>query len=126
MGHNIGVSKSYYKPSEKDILDDYLKAVDLLTIDNNNSNLEKQVKELSAQNENNEYVIKGKLQEKDEQIQILSEQYNTIQARLESLIMKLDNMHDQEEVDKLASNLFSAGILNTSLKNDIDKEGPII
>ena len=23
MGHNIGVSKSYYKPSEKEILDDY-------------------------------------------------------------------------------------------------------
>jgi integrase len=30
MGHNIGVSQSYYKPKEREILDDYLKAVPLL------------------------------------------------------------------------------------------------
>ena len=35
MGHNIGVSGSYYKPSEKEVLEDYLKAIDLLTINNN-------------------------------------------------------------------------------------------
>ncbi len=33
MGHNIGVSKSYYKPTEKELLEDYLKAVNLLTLD---------------------------------------------------------------------------------------------
>ncbi|MFZ0656297.1 MAG: hypothetical protein WAM19_06595 [Nitrososphaeraceae archaeon] len=32
MGHDTGLEKSYYKPSEKDILEDYLKVVDLLTI----------------------------------------------------------------------------------------------
>ena len=32
LGHDIGVSKSYYKPTEKEILEDYLKAIDLLTI----------------------------------------------------------------------------------------------
>ena len=32
MGHNIGLSKSCYKPTEKDLLDDYLKAADMLTI----------------------------------------------------------------------------------------------
>ena len=30
MGHTIGVSNSYYKPSEKEILDDYLKAINIL------------------------------------------------------------------------------------------------
>ena len=28
IGHNIGISDSYYRPSDKDILDDYLKAVE--------------------------------------------------------------------------------------------------
>lgn len=28
LGHNIGVSGSYYKPTEKEVLQDYLKAVD--------------------------------------------------------------------------------------------------
>ncbi|MDW0253847.1 MAG: hypothetical protein QOA13_07050 [Nitrososphaeraceae archaeon] len=32
MGHDTGLQKSYYKPSEKDILEDYLKVIDLLTI----------------------------------------------------------------------------------------------
>ncbi len=41
MGHNIGVSGSYYKPTEKEVLEDYLKAIDLLTINNNQKILEK-------------------------------------------------------------------------------------
>jgi hypothetical protein len=42
LGHDIGLSGSYYKPTEKEILEDYLKAVDLLTITNNQKVLEKQ------------------------------------------------------------------------------------
>ena len=30
MGHDIGVSESYYKPTEHEVLEDYLKAVDFL------------------------------------------------------------------------------------------------
>jgi hypothetical protein len=36
MGHNIGVSGSYYKPTEKEVLLDYLNAIDLLTINEQN------------------------------------------------------------------------------------------
>ncbi len=32
MGHSTGISDSYYRPTEKELLDDYLKAVPLLTI----------------------------------------------------------------------------------------------
>ena len=32
MGHNIGLSKSCYKPTEKELLEDYLNAINLLTI----------------------------------------------------------------------------------------------
>ena len=38
MGHTIGVSDCYYKPSEKEILEDYLKAINVLTINNNKNN----------------------------------------------------------------------------------------
>ena len=71
MGHNIGVSGSYYKPTEKEVLEDYLKAVDLLTINNNQKILEKQINELKENSKDNEYIIKAKLHEKDEQIQEL-------------------------------------------------------
>ncbi len=32
MGHSTGISDSYYRPPEKDLLEDYLKAVPDLTI----------------------------------------------------------------------------------------------
>ena len=32
MGHSIGISDSYYRPTEDELLDDYLKAIPFLTI----------------------------------------------------------------------------------------------
>ncbi len=33
MGHSTGISDSYYRATENDLVEDYLKAVDFLTID---------------------------------------------------------------------------------------------
>lgn len=71
LGHDIGSSGSYYKPTEREVLEDYLKAVDLLTINNNQNILEKQIIELKENSKDNEYIIKAKLQENEEQIQEL-------------------------------------------------------
>jgi hypothetical protein len=79
MGHDIGISASYYKPTEKEVLDDYLKAVDLLTINGDKLVLQKQVTELTEKSKNNEYIIKAKLQEKDEEIRNMKEEMNTMQ-----------------------------------------------
>jgi hypothetical protein len=49
MGHNIGLSSSYYRPTEREVLEDYLRAVDLLTISNSHYKLEKQIDELKQQ-----------------------------------------------------------------------------
>ena len=79
MGHDIGLADSYYKPSEQELLEDYIKSVDLLTIHNDKSKLEKQVKELKEKSKDNEYIIKAKLQEKDEQIKTMKEQMRSMQ-----------------------------------------------
>ena len=79
MGHDIGLANSYYKPSEQELLADYIKSVDLLTIQNDGSKFEKQVKELKDKSKDNEYLIKAKLQEKDEEIQILKQQMTVMQ-----------------------------------------------
>ena len=42
VGRSTGLDKSYYKPQDDEILQEYLKAVDLLTISNENK-LQKQV-----------------------------------------------------------------------------------
>lgn len=41
MGHNIGLSASYYRPTEKEVMEDYLKAVEFLTINDSNRQQEK-------------------------------------------------------------------------------------
>jgi hypothetical protein len=60
MGHNIGVSESYYRPTERDVKDDYLKAVELLTINGDKGILRKQVVELREKSRDEEYIINGK------------------------------------------------------------------
>ena len=73
LGHSIGLSDSYYRPSESQLLTEYLKVIDDLTI-NEENRLSKQVQELKGKNEDVEYAIKGKLQEKEEQIKVLMAQ----------------------------------------------------
>ena len=46
MGHSIGLDDNYFKPSENDVLQEYLKAVDYLTI-NQENRLKRKVKELT-------------------------------------------------------------------------------
>jgi hypothetical protein len=86
MGHNIGISASYYKPTEKEVLEDYLKAVDLLTISNDEVILGKQVAELTQKSKDNEYIIKGELQEKAEEMKIMKEQFNSMQSQIQTLL----------------------------------------
>lgn len=68
MGHDIGISASYYKPTEHDILEDYLKAVDLLTINGNTIVLQRKVTDLQEKAKDTDYIIKAKLLERDEEI----------------------------------------------------------
>ena len=114
MGHSssIGLSKNYYKPHpETEVLDDYLKAVGLLTFSQNNKMLDKKVKDLEEQNKNTDYIIKGKLQEKDEQIKSLVDQFSSMKNMLESLVKGLPVNKDQEQVNTFAKTLFSSGIV---------------
>lgn len=48
MGHNIGVSASYNRPAESEVLKDYLRAIDLLTVSNDSVALTKQIVVLSG------------------------------------------------------------------------------
>ena len=51
------------------MLEDYLKAVDLLTINSDKLILQKQVLELKEKSKDSEYIIKAKLEEKNVEIE---------------------------------------------------------
>ena len=61
MGHSIGLDDNYFKPSEKDVSEEYLTAVDWLTI-NEENRLKRQVEELTK-NQDEIVVIKNRYEQ---------------------------------------------------------------
>jgi len=64
MRHDIGVSASYYRPTEKEVLEDYRLAIPLLAISSGSD------------------IIKAKLQERDNAIQKMKEKHDADIASL--------------------------------------------
>jgi hypothetical protein len=57
MDHSLGESQNYHRPTEQELLDDYLNAVDLLTI-NEVFRLKKKIEVLEVQKSRFETIIK--------------------------------------------------------------------
>ncbi|MFZ0512578.1 MAG: tyrosine-type recombinase/integrase, partial [Candidatus Nitrosopolaris sp.] len=108
MGHSIGLDDHYFKPGHNYILQEYLKAVDNLTI-NEENRLKIKVEELTVKNKSNEYVIERRLQEKEDKLNVMEERFNSIQSQMQSLITAVGNM-DQSAKNTFAKQLFSSGI----------------
>ncbi len=85
--HSIGISNSYYRPTDTEILEDYLKVIDSLTLfqTDNNERLEKEIDELREKNENNEHITRSKLQEKDDAFTTLSDQVMKLMEEVQQL-----------------------------------------
>ncbi len=79
MGQVLGLSESYYKPTEKEVLEDYLTAVPLLTIKDNNN-----IESLKEQQE----VLERKQEDKDREIEQLRQEQQEIMNNLK-LIMPM-------------------------------------
>jgi hypothetical protein len=110
MGHSLGLSQSYYKPVERDVLADYIKAIPLLSIDNDNKSatlLQKQVSELTEKSQEENYIIKGKLAEKEKEIEATAretEQQKKQLAELQERQEKLEEQIAKRLEEKIATN----------------------
>jgi hypothetical protein len=71
MGHSTGITDSYYRPLEAELLDEYLKAVGLLTI-SDDRRLQREVLELKEKLTDEEY-LRSRLQEKEQALQQATE-----------------------------------------------------
>ena len=86
MGHSLGISDSYYKPAEKDVLADYVKSIDALTINKDQkiaTQLQKQFTELT---ERNEYETEN-----------LKKQVEELKSNQESIVKAIQDMAKTEE-----------------------------
>jgi integrase len=77
MGHSTGISNAYYRPSESELLEDYLKAMDSLTIDDTRR-LKIEVESLKAD--------LSELEQKNKRIEELERKQRQFETAFQSLI----------------------------------------
>jgi integrase len=102
MSHDTGIVQHYYKPKEDELLEDYLKAVNFLTIDEENK-LKKEVTELTKKNKEKEYMINVSLMEKNKEVESLKKQDKI----KEEALLKLSDqvMMLMKDMQQMKSNL---------------------
>jgi hypothetical protein len=122
LSHETGISDSYYRPTENDLLQSYLKTVDMLTINGDKLTLQKQVAELTERSKDNEYIIRGKLQEKDEEMRSMKQQVDTMQSQIKSLMSTFSNIQEQPKLDTIAKTLYSSGLIKAATNNNKQKQ----
>ena len=71
MGHSVGIFDSYYRATEKELLDDYLKGVPILTIGSEHR-LQSQIQKIEEDERSNETNIKSQLYEKEQVVALLT------------------------------------------------------
>ena len=83
MNHSIGISYSYYLAIEQELLEDYLKAVDTLSINDDRLALQKQVPELTEKSRGELYHT-GLKEKYDADIALLKEAIADMQQLLKN------------------------------------------
>jgi hypothetical protein len=123
MGHSLGLPESYYKPTENDVLQDYLKAVPSLTIndDTDKTTLKKQVAEMTEKAKEENYIIKGKLAEKERE---------AAETKKKLAEMTIDMEQVKAQLAQLANNkneqvALMVEILTKINRNQVITNGPV-
>lgn len=91
MGHSLGLSDSYYRPTEEEILNDYLKAGSFVTL-NEERLLQEQIEELRHKSRETEHILGSRLHEKDQFIESIRQKYDSELLILKNAINDMQNL----------------------------------
>jgi hypothetical protein len=105
LGHSISLTGAYYRPGDDEILSEYVKAVDLLTINDENRLRHELVLEQSK-----------RVARTDMQLQ-----QNALKEMMIKLVNTLSEAQDQNTVNALSRSLAASGILKPK-QEDKDKD----
>ncbi len=98
MGHSIGISDSYYRATENELLDDFLKAIPFLTIGTENK-LQMQIEQVLEQSKDKDALIKSQLYEKEQEIAVLTQGSSSNTDAIAALSDQVINL--VKEIEKL-------------------------
>jgi hypothetical protein len=88
MGHSLGLADSYYRPTEEEILNDYLNATNALTLSNLHD-VQERIEELIVKTEDSDRNTKGQLEEKNQAIEALADQVMKLSSEIDMLKQKI-------------------------------------
>jgi hypothetical protein len=94
MGHSIGISDSYYRVTEDELLEDYLKAVAMLTI-SNEYRIQNDMERMMQQSKDSVTNIQLQLREKEKAIAMLTENDFVNKEAIASLSDQLDKLMEE-------------------------------
>jgi integrase len=102
MGHSTGISDSYYRATENELLEDYLKAVPELTLSREHR-IQKDVEDMMEQSKHNLENIKLQLNKKENVIAMLTQNDSTNTDAISVLSDQLSKA--MQEIEKLKRTL---------------------
>ena len=111
MDHSLGESQNYHRPIQDELLQDYLRAVDFLTINDENK-LKKKILELT---ERQDEIDMMKLQH-DRQMKLVKERFSSLEEEVRKFI-SISLQTDQRTINKFAKRAFQSGIYGKKLRN---------
>ncbi len=98
--HSVGISSAYYRPTETDLLEDYLKIVDLLTFDKREK-MKQELQNYQQKSQEDIYLIKGKLQEKDEEMNKVKKDAKDNESLLTNLSERISSLEKELKTEKI-------------------------
>jgi hypothetical protein len=115
MGHSVGISDSYYRATEKELLDDYIKAIDFLTMSKEHK-LHMEINILAKEQREKDKEIKIQIYNKEQEVNALTEQslsHSDAIAALSDQIFQLTK--DNSTKSKTSAGIKQAFPYNTDL-----------
>jgi hypothetical protein len=96
MGHSIGLNSNYYRPTEQELLTDFLKAIPALTISEDMANIKRQ-----------QEILEQKQQEKDQELEQMREQLRRIKEAEVQRSVELDQIIKEMDLIKRSIDLYA-------------------
>ena len=110
MNHSVGISDSYYRAAENELFNDYLKAIEYLTI-TNEEKLRKEVNRLES-HMSNVRDVEFQLQVKANEIESIKLKYEQMNSTIQDILNALGSVNQSSKSD-IAKRLIESGLYNT-------------
>lgn len=104
LSHSVGISDSYYRPTESELLDDYLRVLNLLSINDAEEKMQSKISEIEERAKEDNHAILEKLYEREQEVNLLRQRDQMNTDAISTLSDKL--AYVMNEIETLKKNSY--------------------